>query len=203
MLGGYVLTTMSQQAVHLGHGREAIQLARVAQQGVGTAAAPVVQSLMHAAEARGHALMGDVRSCTTALVRCERALAAGRPSDEVPSWARFFDEAQLADEFAHCYRDLQQWRPSAQHAEKSLRLRAPAYARSRIFCRMVLATARLGMGDVDDACSMATEALRAAGEMRSARTVEYLRDFHRRLTPYRVSQAARAFDEAARQAGVI
>ncbi|MDH6575056.1 regulator [Kitasatospora sp. MAP5-34] len=203
VLGGYVLTTMSQQAVHLGHGREAIQLARVAQQGVGTAAAPVVQSLMHAAEARGHALMGDVRSCTTALVRCERALAAGRPSDEVPSWARFFDEAQLADEFAHCYRDLQQWRPAAQHAEKSLRLRAPAYARSRIFCRMVLATARLGMGDVDDACAMATEALRAAGEMRSTRTVEYLRDFHRRLTPYRVSQAARAFDEAARQAGVI
>lgn len=203
VLGGYVLTTMSQQAVHLGHGREAIQLARVAQQGVGTAAAPVVQSLMHAAEARGHALMGDVRSCTTALVRCERALAAGRPSDDVPSWARFFDEAQLADEFAHCYRDLQQWRPAAQHAEKSLRLRAPAYARSRIFCRMVLATSRLGMGDVDDACAMATEALRAAGEMRSARTVEYLRDFHRRLTPYRVSQAARAFDEAARQAGVI
>ncbi|GAA2144431.1 hypothetical protein GCM10009760_31900 [Kitasatospora kazusensis] len=203
VLGGYVLTTMSQQAVHLGHGREAIQLARVAQQGVGTAAAPVVQSLMHAAEARGHALMGDVRSCTTALVRCERALAAGRPSDEVPPWARFFDEAQLADEFAHCYRDLQQWRPAAQHAEKSLRLRAPAYARSRIFCRMVLATARLGMGDVDEACAMAAEALRAAGEMRSARTVEYLRDFHRRLAPYRVSQAARAFEEAARQAGVI
>ncbi|MER5638572.1 regulator [Kitasatospora sp. NPDC002227] len=203
VLGGYVLATMSQQAVHLGHGREAIQLARVAQQGVGTAAAPVVQSLMHAAEARGHALMGDVRSCTTALVRCERALAAGRPSDEVPSWARFFDEAQVADEFAHCYRDLQQWRPAAQHAEKSLRLRAPAYARSRIFCRMVLATARLGMGDVDEACSMATESLRAAGEMRSARTVEYLRDFHRRLTPYRVSAAARAFDEAARQAGVV
>ncbi|WP_441246467.1 regulator [Kitasatospora sp. McL0602] len=203
VLGGYVLATMSQQAVHLGHGREAIQLARVAQQGVGTAAAPVVQSLMHAAEARGHALMGDVRSCTTALVRCERTLASGRPSDEVPSWARFFDEAQLADEFAHCYRDLQQWRPAAQHAEKSLRLRAPAYARSRIFCRMVLATARLGMGDVDDACAMATESLRAAGEMRSARTVEYLRDFHRRLTPYRVSQAARAFDEAARQAGVV
>ncbi|GAA0657238.1 hypothetical protein GCM10010193_04860 [Kitasatospora atroaurantiaca] len=203
VLGGYVLTTMSQQAVHLGHGREAIQLARVAQQGVGTVAAPVVQSLMHAAEARGHALMGDVRSCTTALVRCERSLAAARPGDDLPSWARHFDEAQLADEFAHCYRDLQQWRPAAQHAEKSLRLRAPAYARSRIFCRMVLATSRLGMGDVDEACTMATEALRAAGEMRSARTVEYLRDFHRRLTPYRVSQSARAFDEAARQAGVI
>ncbi|MFB7910100.1 regulator [Kitasatospora sp. NPDC059146] len=202
-LGGYVLVTMSQQAVHLGHGREAVQLARVAQQGVGTAVPPVVQSLMHAAEARGHGLLGDVRSCTTALVRAERSLAASRTGDELPSWARYFDEAQLSDEFAHCYRDLQQWRTCAQHAEKSLRLRSPAYARSRIFCRLVLATARLGMGDLDEACTMATDALRAAGEMRSARSLEYVRDFHRRLTPYRGSQVARAFEETARQAGVI
>ncbi len=202
-LGGYILVTMSQQAVHLGHGREAVQLARVAQQGVGTSAPAAVQSLLQAAEARGHGLLGDVRACTTALVRSERALAAARPGDELPAWARFFDEAQLADEFAHCYRDLQQWRPAAQHAEKSLRLRSPAYARSRIFCRMVLATARLGMGDLDEACTMATDALRAAGEMRSARTLEYVRDFHRRLTPYRGSPVARAFEDAARQAGVI
>ncbi|MFH9348433.1 regulator [Kitasatospora sp. NPDC017646] len=202
-LGGYVLVTMSQQAVHLGHGREAVQLARVAQQGVGTAVPPVVQSLMHAAEARGHGLLGDVRSCTTALVRAERSLAASRTGDELPSWARYFDEAQLSDEFAHCYRDLQQWRTCAQHAEKSLRLRSPAYARSRIFCRLVLATARLGMGDLDEACTTATDALRAAGEMRSARSLEYVRDFHRRLTPYRGSQVARAFEETARQAGVI
>ncbi|MFE7564267.1 regulator [Kitasatospora sp. NPDC057500] len=202
-LGGYVLVTMSQQAVHLGHGREAVQLARVAQQGVGTAVPPTVQALLHAAEARGHGLLGDVRSCTTALVRAERALAAVRTGDELPSWARFFDEAQLSDEFAHCYRDLQQWRTAAQHAEKSLRLRSPAYARSRIFCRLVLATARLGMGDLDEACGMATDALRAAGEMRSARSLEYVRDFHRRLTPYRGSPVARAFEETARQAGVI
>ncbi|MGW6918656.1 regulator [Kitasatospora sp. NPDC054939] len=202
-LGGYVLVTMSHQAVHLGHGREAVQLARVAQQGVGTAVPAAVQSLLHAAEARGHGLLGDVRACTTALVRSERSLAAARPGDELPSWARYFDEAQLADEFAHCYRDLQQWRTAAQHAEKSLRLRSPAYARSRIFCRLVLATARLGMGDLDEACTMATDAMRAAGEMRSARSLEYVRDFHRRLTPYRGSPVARAFEETARQTGVI
>ncbi|MEV4614230.1 regulator [Kitasatospora sp. NPDC049258] len=203
VLGGFILTTMSQQAVHLGHAREAIQLARVAQQGVGSTAVPVVQALMHAAEARGHGLVGDVRSCTTALVRCERALGTSRPGDEVPSWARYFDDAQLADEFAHCYRDLQQWRPAAQHAEKSLRLRGPAYARSRILCRLVLASARLGLGEVEEACQMATDALRAAGEMRSARTVEYLRDFHRRLAPYRSHAVVRAFEDAARQSGVI
>ncbi|MDV9177294.1 regulator, partial [Streptomyces sp. W16] len=52
--GSYVLMTMSRQAVYLGHGREAVQLARVAQQGVGTSAPPVVQALLHSVEARAH-----------------------------------------------------------------------------------------------------------------------------------------------------
>jgi tetratricopeptide (TPR) repeat protein len=203
LYGGYVLVTMSRQAVYLGHGREAVQLARVAQQGVGSTAPVAAQALMHAAEARGHGLLGDARSCTAALVRAERALQASHSGDELPPWARFFDEAQLADEFAHCYRDLQQWRPAAQHAERSLRLRPQTFARSRVFCRVVLATSRLGLGELDEACAAATEALRGVTEMRSLRAVEYLRDFARRLAPYRGNPSVRAFEEAARAAGVI
>ncbi|CAM5702670.1 Regulatory protein OS=Streptomyces albaduncus OX=68172 GN=FHS32_005758 PE=4 SV=1 [Streptomyces griseoloalbus] len=82
--GAFVLVTMSRQAVYLGHGREAVQLARVAQQGVGSSAPPAVQALLHAAEARGHGVLGEVRACTAALVRAERALDAARPGDEVP-----------------------------------------------------------------------------------------------------------------------
>jgi hypothetical protein len=39
--------------------------------------------------------------------------------------------------------------------------------------------------------------------MRSLRAVEYLRDFARRLAPYRGNPSVRAFEEAARAAGVI
>ncbi|MGW4907566.1 regulator [Streptomyces sp. NPDC004270] len=191
--GSYVLVTMSRQAVYLGHGREAVQLARVAQQGVGTNAPPVVQALLHAAEARAHGVLGEVRACTGALVRAERALEAARPGDEVPHWARFFDEAQLADEFGHCHRDLQQFRASAQHAERSLQLRAPSYARSRLFCRVVLATARLGLGELDQACALGAEAAGAASEMRSVRAIEYVKDFERRLEPYKDAAPARAY----------
>ncbi|MER5531410.1 regulator [Streptomyces sp. NPDC002677] len=191
--GSYVLVTMSRQAVYLGHGREAVQLARVAQQGVGTNAPPVVQALLHAAEARAHGVLGEVRACTGALVRAERALEAARPGDEVPHWARFFDEAQLADEFGHCHRDLQQFRAAAQHAERSLQLRAPSYARSRLFCRVVLATARLGLGELDQACALGAEAAGAAAEMRSVRAIEYVKDFERRLEPYKDAAPARAY----------
>ncbi|MFF4897286.1 regulator [Streptomyces sp. NPDC001068] len=193
--GSYVLVTMSRQAVYLGHGREAVQLARVAQQGVGTNAPPVVQALLHAAEARAHGVLGEVRACTGALVRAERALETARPGDEVPYWARFFDEAQLADELGHCHRDLQQFRAAAQHAERSLQLRAPSYARSRLFCRVVLATARLGLGELDQACTLGAEAAGAAAEMRSVRAIEYVKDFERRLEPYKDAAPVKGYRE--------
>jgi hypothetical protein len=193
--GSYVLVSMSRQAVYLGHGREAVQLARVAQQGMASSAAPTVQALLHAVEARGHGLLGEVRSCTAALARAERALESARRGEEVPHWARFFDEAQLADELAHCHRDLKQYRAAARHAERSLQLRSPSYARGRLFCRVVLACARLGLGDVEQACTLAGEAAQQASEMRSARAHEYLQDFERRLEPYRDAAPARAYRE--------
>ncbi|GAA2987699.1 regulator [Streptomyces fulvorobeus] len=191
--GSYVLMTMSRQAVYLGHGREAVQLARVAQQGIGSAAPPVVQAILHAVEARGHGVLGEARTCTAALARAEHALETARPGDETPHWARYFDEAQLADEFGHCHRDLQHYRTAAQHAERSLQLRAPAYARSRLFCQVVLASARLGLGELDQACSLGAEAARQASEMRSVRATEYVRDFERRLEPYRDASAVRHY----------
>lgn len=191
--GSYVLVTMSRQAVYLGHGREAVQLARVAQQGVGAAAPPVVQALLHAAEARGHGVLNEVRACTTSLARAERALETARPGEDVPPWARFFDAAQLADEFGHCHRDLQQYRSAAQHAERSLQLRGAGFARSRLFCRVVLATARLGLGEVEQACALGAEAAQQATEMRSARAHEYVRDFERRLEPYRDAAPVRGY----------
>ncbi|MFD4022950.1 regulator [Streptomyces sp. NPDC058576] len=191
--GAYVLITMSRQAVYLGHGREAVQLARVAQQGVGSAAPPLVQALLHAVEARGHGVLGEARSCTAALTRAEHALETARPGDEVPHWARAFDEAQLADELGHCHRDLLQWRAAAQHAERSLQLCAPAYARSRLFCRVVLASARLGLGELEQACQLGAEAAQQAAEMRSVRATEYVRAFERSLEPYRDAVAVRGY----------
>ncbi|WP_328539174.1 regulator [Streptomyces sp. NBC_00344] len=191
--GSYVLVTMSRQAVYLGHGREAVQLARVAQQGVGSSAPPVVQALLHSVEARGHGVLGEARACSASLLRAEKAMEAARPGDEVPHWARYFDEAQMADEFGHSHRDLQQYRPAAQYAERSLQLRAPGFARSRLFSRVVLATARLGLGELEQACALGAEAAQQAGEMRSVRAVEYVRDFERRLEPYRDAAAVRGY----------
>ncbi|MEU3050665.1 MULTISPECIES: regulator [unclassified Streptomyces] len=191
--GSYVLVTMSRQAVYLGHGREAVQLARVAQQGVGAAAPPLVQALLHAAEARGHGVLGDARACNAALARAERALESARPGEDAPHWARTFDEGRFAAEVGHCHRDLQQYRSAIRHTERALQLSPPAYARSRLLCRVVLATARLAVGELDQACVLGAEAALQASEMRSVRATEYVRDFERRLEPYRDAGPVRTY----------
>lgn len=192
-LGAYVLATMSRQAVYLGHGREAVQLARVAQQGALALATPRVRVILHAVEARGHGLLGDGRACMAALVRAEQALSQAGPAAEEPEWARYVDEAQLADEHAHCFRDLEDHRRAREFAERSLMLRDTQYARSLLFCRTVLATALLGLGELDRACALEAEATEEAGGLRSARAVDYVREFSLRLTPYRDSPAVKDF----------
>jgi hypothetical protein len=192
-LGAYILASMSRQAVYLGHGREAVQLARVAQQGALSVASPRVRVVLHAVEARGHGLLGDGRACMAALVRADQALGQAGSVAEEPDWARFVDEAQLADEYAHCFRDLEDHRRAREFAERSLKLRDMEYARSRLFCSTVLATALLGLGELDRACAIEAQAAEAAGGMRSARAVEYVRDFSMRLTPYKDTPAVRDF----------
>lgn len=192
-LGAYVLATMSRQAVYLGHGREAVQLARVAQQGALSVATPRVRVVLHAVEARGHGLLGDSRACLAALVRAEQAFGqAGHPEEE-PEWARHVDEAQLADEHAHSFRDLEDHQKAREFAERSLALRDKEYARSMLFCRTVLATALLGLGELDKACALEAEATELAGGLRSARAVDYVRDFSLRLAPYKDAPAVRDF----------
>ncbi len=48
-------------------------------------------------------------------------------------------------------------------------------------------------GELDQACQLGAEAAAQAGEMRSVRAVEYVRDFERRLEPYRDAAAVRAY----------
>ncbi|NDZ99646.1 regulator, partial [Streptomyces sp. SID10116] len=46
---------------------------------------------------------------------------------------------------------------------------------------------------LETACQLGSEAAQAAGEMRSARAYEYVREFERRLEPYRDAAPVRGY----------
>lgn len=195
--GGYVLAaSMSHLAAQLGNPREIAQLARAAQEGTRGRVTPRAEAMFYAAEARGHALLGDGRATQVVAGRAVESMdrAAGEtPSGDDPVWIRHFDHAYLADELAHCHRDLGQADAAARSAEESLAGHPETRARRRAIGLVLLATAQVQRRDVEQACHTGLKAVELLGTLRSNRGAEYLEDFQQRLEPYREEPVVREF----------
>ncbi|MCQ4042382.1 transcriptional regulator [Streptantibioticus rubrisoli] len=191
--GGYVLAAgMSHLAASLGNPREIAQLARAAQEGARGHVTPTAQAMFYAAEARGHALLGDAKACEAVAGRAVEALGRSVPEDD-PDWIAHFDEAYLADELAHCHRDLDQPGPAMRRAHEALAGHPPTRVRRRAIGLLVLACAQVQAREVEQSCHTATQAVELLGGLRSNRGAEYLDDFRRRVEPFSDEPVVREF----------
>ncbi|MEW2409932.1 hypothetical protein [Streptomyces griseoviridis] len=194
-LAGSILSAMSHQATFLGRYTEAATLARAALMGIAQVATPTLRAQFHAMEARALARTGDVRACEAALAAAMRALAS-RNDEEEPEWITYFDEAELAAEAAHCFRDVNSARRAVAHAENAM---SGSHVRSDFFATMVLADAHLRAGDVEEACRVALDALDLGEHLKSARCVSYLAEFRSNLFGAGDNAASRVLAEQARE----
>jgi hypothetical protein len=150
-------------------------------------------------EARALARLGDARGCDRALAEVVQEFERRRPDDD-PAWIRYFDESELAAEFGHCLRDLGRASDAAQYASRSVGTADGAgFVRSDFFATMVLADAHVAAGDLEQGCATALTALRAGDLIRSARCVNYLRDFRQRLARAADTTVVTDFHEQARE----
>ncbi|QNE75722.1 transcriptional regulator [Streptomyces finlayi] len=193
--GGYVLaSSMSHLAAQLGNPREIAQLARAAQEGARGRVTPRAEAMFHAAEARGHALLGDARTCQVVAGRALTALEhADGDSGDDPPWIAHFDAGYLADELAHCHRDLGQGEAAARRATEALAALPETKARRRGIGLVLLATAQVQMREVEQACRTGARAVELLATVRSSRGAEYLDDFQQRLVPYGEEPSVREF----------
>lgn len=191
--GGYVLAAgMSHLAAQLGTPREIAQLARAAQEGARGQVTATAQAMFYAAEARGHALMGDARACAAVAGQAMEALERSEPDDD-PDWIRHFGPAYLADELAHCHRDLDQTPQAVRHAEEALAGHPPEKSRRRALGLLLLAQAQVQQREVEQACHTGAQAVELLASLRSHRGAEYLDDLRMRLQPYAAESAVREF----------
>jgi tetratricopeptide (TPR) repeat protein len=194
ILGGRIFAGMSHQANYLGHFQRAVELARAAHEGFRGQGTPTAMAVAWAMEARAQASLHRERECAYAISEAERWFALRDPASE-PSWLRYFDDAELHAEIAHCYRDLGYPAKACRHAELSIASSEDLYVRSLSFCRVVLATGHLLDGDLDQATAIAAGVVdTAADQLRSSRVLAYLGDFRERLTPYQDARPAREFE---------
>ncbi|WP_103500817.1 MULTISPECIES: transcriptional regulator [unclassified Streptomyces] len=203
--GGYVLAAgMSHLAAQLGSPREVIQLARAAQEGTRGQVPPRAEALFLAAEARGHAQLGDREACrrvaSPALAAMDRATGS---RGEDPPWVAHYDSAYLADELAHCHRDLDQGAAAQQRASEALAGHPETRTRRRAIGLLVLATGKLQQAEVEHACQTAGEAGVLLTGLRSKRGTQYFADFNARLAPYQDTSHVKEFQERWRGAGAV
>lgn len=163
--------------------------------GISPVATPTLRAQFHAMEARALARTGDVRACEAALTAATKALES-RNSDDEPEWISYFDEAELAAEAAHCFRDVNSARKAVAHAENAM---SGSHVRSDFFATMVLADAHLRAGDADEACRVALDALDLGEQLKSARCVSYVADFRQNLVAASSSAVVRTFTEQVRE----
>ena len=93
-------------------------------------------------------------------------------------------------------RQEQQETLSETAARAALDGHADTRVRRRAVDTLLLATAHLQQNRLDEACAVGAEALDLVGRLHSARGNEYLKDFQRRLEPYRDEHVVREFAEA-------
>lgn len=192
-LAGSILSAMSHQATFLGHFTQAATLARAARMGISGVATPTLMAQFHAMEARALARTGDRRACEQALAEAARSLDRRNSGDE-PEWITYFDEAELAAEAAHCFRDVNSARQAVEHAGNAM---SGTHVRSDFFVTMVLADSHLRAGDVDEACRVTLDALDLGEQLRSGRCVSYLGEFRAALAPFAKTAAVRELHEQA------
>lgn len=196
LLGASVLDAMSHQATYTGRFAEAANLARAAATGTRGLATATLTSHFHTMEARALARLGDAKGCDRALAEAVREFERRKPQDD-PNWIQYFDESELSAEFGHCLRDLGRATDAAQYASRSLVGVDQTFVRSDFFVTMVLADAHLAAGDLEQACSVTLRALTEGEQIRSARCVNYLREFRERLVKVSNSRSAADFHEQA------
>jgi transcriptional regulator with XRE-family HTH domain len=175
---GEILAGMSHQAIHLGHAADTIELARASQRIAERIQQPGLLAEAHVMEAHGHALLGDSRLCVASLHMAELAFDRSRRSD-LPEWLQYLDEGYLCCRYAHCFRDLRDWRQAAHFALRAVRM-SDGLARAHAFNTVLLATTYV-KDDIDQACRVGLEAVAMASQLQSDRILQYIRDLARRL----------------------
>jgi hypothetical protein len=198
LLGASILDAMSHQATHIGRYNDAANLARAARTGTVGVATPTQNAHFYAMEARALARLGDAKGCDRALSEAVRAFEHRNPAAD-PEWFQYVDETELSAEFGHCNRDLKRARDATEYAARGLSADPGSFGRSDFFVTMVLADAHLTTGDLEQGCDIAMHALTAGEAIRSARCVNYLREFRRHLNAAGKAVVLTDFNERARE----
>jgi transcriptional regulator with XRE-family HTH domain/tetratricopeptide (TPR) repeat protein len=189
LFGVGILANMARQLLDLGRQGDALELVRLALDGVHRHAPGRVQAMLRTREAWAYAGMGRVQAFHRAVGQARDSFAAAPVDQPHPHWVANFDEAELAGVIGARYRDLARHDPkqatrAVAYIQQAIDLRDPGKLRNRTFDTIGLGRAYLLLGEPEQACQLAEAALALAVRIGSGRVNRRLRDFSREADRY-------------------
>lgn len=175
-VSAHILGSMSHLALHRRRATEAIQLAVQGRETLsGGPRRPELEARLLAMHARGLATLRRPKDCLRLLLEAEQMLHT--PETEEPSpWVSRFDEASLASEAIRCLRQLGDLREARRQAERIIALRPNGRTRSRAFGQINLAAVLVSLGETEEACAVAHDALASTRHLSSYLVTHQLLD---------------------------
>lgn len=186
--GANVLAGMARQMLYGSRPQDALELVRLAQDGVRTTAGPRLRAMLHTREAWAYAAMGRHAAFRRASAQAGEALSGAGP--EEPYWIRYFDTAELAGVTGGRLLDLARQDPhqhahtAAQEIRTALDQRGPEASRSHALDWIGLAECHFLVGDITGAVESTHHAVGAAAQTQSGRVRKQLAQ----LYPYTVGR---------------
>ncbi|MFF2955881.1 helix-turn-helix domain-containing protein [Kitasatospora sp. NPDC057965] len=166
-----VAVNLGHLALHCGEPETALRWAASAQAAVGTTVSPAIRAAITAVVARANARLRRESEATKLIIQAERLLDAADHQDE-PTWIRYFNQAYLADEVAHCLHDLGRAPAARSQLAEALSGVGEDRVRRRAIDAALLAATWLRSGEVDQACAAGRDAVAYAARTGSGRCIE-------------------------------
>jgi tetratricopeptide (TPR) repeat protein len=198
--GANVLAFMAIQAYSIGDPRDAVALGQAASQQVTHRTTPQVRAILHARTARALSKThGGRADCARELTAARDAIAAG-PSDDDPSWSYWVTPAEIEMLAGSSALDLGDPRQALRcfDAARNADYNANGYVRDNALFLARAAEANLALGNVSEACGLASQALAQNTDIESARAADAIAAFRHQLQPYQSVPEACDFLEQSR-----
>lgn len=187
-LGAHILNCMARQANHLKRPHDSLELVQLALYGVRNAATPTMRAMLHALEARAHAVTGHLDDFDRAVGAAHDAFAHSRPAED-PPWIAFFTTSEfyatigIAHHIA-AHADPSRADTSVHMIQQAIAERPADRVRSLTFDHIGLARSYLTHNDLDGAAAAATTALDLLPTVNSTRLRDRLTEFYTETQPH-------------------
>ena len=182
-LAGNIISTLAYQLANTGNPHHAAVLATTAFAGARARATATTKALLLERIAWADAKSGDPRACERTLGQVQEEFDHSKPDDD-PDWVYWLNQQEIDVMAGRCYTELGKPKLAEPLLANAIAGYDHALVRESSLYLSWLAEDYIQLNDLDQAASIATEALELASRTNSARTDERLRHLAKLLKPH-------------------